>query len=431
MKKFYNLLFNTALANITVGFLWFALVFWVYLETQMVIVTAVLSGTYMLLVAFSSMAFGTIVDQHRKRMVMWWSSVTTLGMFLIASVVFWSFDHRSLTNPTGVVFWLLALPILVGAVAVNARNLALFSSVTFLVEASRRDRANGLLGSMQGLGMMITNIFSGLAIGRLGMGNTILVSLALALAILVHFKFIKFSEPVVKFDPQLHGKKIDFASALLAIRSVPGLMMLLIFTTFNNLIGGIFMALIDPYGLTLFSVERWGMVSGLSFVGFIAGGMLVAKRGLGKNPLRMMLLACITISLVGIFYTLREWAWLFMSGMLIYMTLFPVVEAAEQTIIQKVVPPDKQGRVFGFAQTLEAAAAPVTAFLIGPIAQFWLIPYMAGERGRAQFGWLLGNGQARGIALTFVLASVVTLVVTLFAFRTKAYRDLSKYYLKA
>ena len=32
--------------------------------------------------------------------------------------------------------------------------------------------------------------------------------------------------------------------------------------------------------------------------------------------------------------------------------------------------------MFGFAQTLEAAASPITAFLIGPIAQFGIIPSM-------------------------------------------------------
>lgn len=431
MKKFYNLLLNTVLANVTVLFLWFALVYWVYLETRMVIVTAILGGAYMLFVAFSSMAFGTIVDKHPKQKVMRWSSMVTLVLFMVSALVFCSFDHRALTNPASLAFWLFSIPALAGAVMVNARNLALVSSVAFLVEEKRRDRANGLLGSAQGLGMMATNIFSGLAIGRLGMGNTILISLFLMTVTLIHLKLIEIPEPPLKHDPHLAHKKIDFASALKTIKSVPGLMMLLFFTTFNNLIGGIFMALIDPYGLTLFSVEMWGIVSGLSFAGFILGGILVAKRGLGKNPLKLMLLASSAIALIGVFYTIREWAWLFVAGMFTYMTLFPVVEAAEQTIIQKVVPQTKQGRVFGFAQTLEAAASPVSAFLIGPLAQFWLIPYMATPQGQARFSWLLGTGSARGIALTFLLASLVTFFITLLAFKSKAYKELSGYYLKA
>ena len=63
-----------------------------------------------------------------------------------------------------------------------------------------------------------------------------------------------------------------------------------------------------------------------------------------------------------------------------------------------------QGRVFGFAAAFESAAAPITAFLIAPIAQFRIIPYMDSEAGQADFGWLLGEGEARGIALVFLVA---------------------------
>ena len=59
-----------------------------------------------------------------------------------------------------------------------------------------------------------------------------------------------------------------------------------------------------------------------------------------------------------------------------FMLLVPFAEAAEQTILQKVVPFERQGRVFGFAQSVEQAASPLTAFLIGPIAQFVFIPFM-------------------------------------------------------
>ena len=38
--------------------------------------------------------------------------------------------------------------------------------------------------------------------------------------------------------------------------------------------------------------------------------------------------------------------------------------AAEQTVLQRVVPFERQGRVFGFAQSVEQAASPLTAFLV-------------------------------------------------------------------
>ena len=102
-----------------------------------------------------------------------------------------------------------------------------------------------------------------------------------------------------------------------------------------------------------------------------------------------------------------------------------------QTILQKVVPLKRQGRVFGLAQAVESASSPISAFLIGPIAQFSLIPFMNTQEGKAMFGWLLGAGQARGIALVFLCASLIMFIIVLWAFTTKSYRRLSDYYYQA
>ena len=113
------------------------------------------------------------------------------------------------------------------------------------------------------------------------------------------------------------------------------------------------------------------------------------------------------------------------------MALVPPVEAAEQTVIQKVVPFERQGRVFGVAAAMEAAAAPITAFLIAPLAEFLIIPYMDGDAGRAQWGWLLGEGQARGIALICLWAGLIMVVVAGLAFLTRSYRRLTVLYAHA
>jgi DHA3 family multidrug efflux protein-like MFS transporter len=278
---------------------------------------------------------------------------------------------------------------------------------------------------------MVTSVFSGLSIGLLGMGWTLAIAVLFTAIALGHLFFVTIPEKNIFHDPELEGKKIDIKGSIAAIRAVPGLAWLIVFTTFNNLVGGVFMALMDPYGLNLFSVEMWGVVLGVTSTGFIVGGMAVAKYGLGKNPLRTMLLLNIGIAVLGAAFVIREWWWVYAIGIFIFMCLMPAAEAAEQTIIQRVVPLKRQGRVFGFAQSVETAASPISAFMIGPIAQFGLIPYMNSAAGKAQFGWLVGAGQARGIALVFILASLIMFIVVLFAFTTKAYKNLSLFYSKA
>ena len=111
--------------------------------------------------------------------------------------------------------------------------------------------------------------------------------------------------------------------------------------------------------------------------------------------------------------------------MLVWLTLMPVIEAAEQTVLQKVVPFDHQGRVFGFAQTVENAAAPFTAFIIGPMAQLIVIPFMTDGAGADAIGGWFGTGPERGLALIFTLAGVLGVAATFWARSSRWYRDLS------
>jgi DHA3 family multidrug efflux protein-like MFS transporter len=168
----------------------------------------------------------------------------------------------------------------------------------------------------------------------------------------------------------------------------------------------------------------------ISSIGFIAGGLIVAKTGLGKSPLRTLLLVNLVVGVVGALFTIRELAWLYVLGIFVYMCFMPVAQAAEQVVLQRIVPLAKQGRVFGLKQSMEAAAAPVTAFVIGPIAQFAIIPYMRGQ-GEQDLSWLLGNGEMRGVALIFLTASLIMIVATLLALRSRSYRVISREYVEA
>lgn len=425
MRIFLQVLANTMVANVTTSFLWFALTFWVYLETRSVLATGIIGGAYMLLIAFFAMLFGTIVDRHRKLQVMVFSSVLTLASFAVAGVIYLLQPESALVDLSGPWFWVFAGVILFGSVVEHMRNIALSTTVTLLVPVERHANANGMVGTVQGLAFIVTSVFSGLAIGLLGMGWTLAIAIALTLVALVHLLFLRVPEARPTPDGE-HPPTIDVRGSVAAIRAVPGLFALILFATFNNLIGGVYLALMDPYGLTLFPVELWGVVFGVASTGFIIGGIVIAKFGLGRNPIRTMLLVVAFMGLLGAFFTIREWWWLYAAGIWLYMALVPAVEAAEQTVIQKVVPFRRQGRVFGFAAAIESAAAPITAFLIAPIAEFWIIPFMDSEAGQAAWGWALGEGDARGIALVFLFAGLVMAALAVLAFTTRSYRLISR-----
>lgn len=150
---------------------------------------------------------------------------------------------------------------------------------------------------------------------------------------------------------------------------------------------------------------------------------------MGKNPLRTLLLTNVILWIISIIFPLQASIVLLAGGMLIYMCLMPYIEASEQTILQRVVPFERQGRVCGFAQSMEQSASPLTAFLIGPLTEFFFIPFMTTGWGARAIGSWFGTGPARGIAIVFILAAIIGLIATLLAFTSKAYKNLSKQYI--
>ncbi len=427
MKIFHRLLVNALISGVMTSFLWFAVTFWVYLETRSVLATSVVGGAFAIFSALFGILFGTFVDRHRKWTAMMVASATGLVLYTIALVQYALVSDESLLSFSSVHFWLFVALILGGSVIGNLRAIAMSTSVTLLVPEEHRDRANGLLGTVMGVSFTITSVLSGLVVGQLGMGWALVIAVSLTAVSVIHLLTIRFPEPDP--EPLADGEKepvFDVRGALAAISGVAGLYGLIFFAAFNNLLGGVFMSLMDAYGLSLMSVEAWGVLFAIVSFAFIGGGLFVAKRGLGSRPMRVILVCNFVNWTVCTVFTLQSSIPLLFVGMLVWMALMPAIEAAEQTVLQQVVPFEKQGRVFGFAQTVENAASPMTALMIGPFAQFVAMPFMTDGAGVDLIGDWFGTGEERGLALIFTAAGLIGILATLAARASGWYRHLSK-----
>jgi DHA3 family multidrug efflux protein-like MFS transporter len=426
-RTFLHVLVNTAVANVTTSFLWFALTFWIYVETRNVIATGVIGASYMLFLAVFGMFFGTLVDRFRKKAVMVWATLAALAVFVLDAAFFFAVGEDRIKDLGMPWFWVFAVVMLAGAVVEQLRGIALSTTVTLLVPQERHANANGMVGTVQGVAMLVTSVLSGLSVGFLGMGWTLVIGVGALALTLVHLVPLPIPEERAERTGPVEAW-VDVRGGWLAVRAVPGLLALVLFSSLNNLFGGVAMAVMDPYGIDMFGVQGWGFWFAVASTGFIAGGAVVAKWGIGKNPIRTILIVVIVLGAAGAVSTLREWAWLYIAGVWLFMALIPAAEAAEQTVIQRVVPFEKQGRVFGFAMTFEAASAPVTALFIAPLAELLVIPYMRTDAGERQWEWLLGTGEGRGIALLLLIGGACTAAFACIALLAPQYRQLSERY---
>jgi DHA3 family multidrug efflux protein-like MFS transporter len=428
VKTFYQILGNTVLANVTNMTVWFAMIFFMYLETKSVTATSIVSGIFLVLTAGLGIWFGSIVDHNKKKNVMILSGVISLIIYIIGFIMYIILPAETWKNPTSVILWIFNVLLLVGVIAGNIRSIAVPTLVTILIPEDDRAKANGLVGTAFGIAFLICSAISGLLVGAGGMFYVLILGIVMMFLSILHIWFLPIPEKeIVHLENQ--PPKVDLRGTYAVVVAIPGLMALILFTTINNFLGGVFMGLMDAYGLSLVSVETWGLLFAVISCGFIVGGLYISKYGLGKNPLVAMFIANIIIWIISAVFTIQPSIVLLAVGMFIYISVVPFIEAAEQTILQKVVPQERQGRVFGFAQSVEQSAAPLTTFLIGPIAETFFIPFMTTGAGVGLIGSWFGTGPARGIALVFTVTGIIGLILTVIAMNTKYYKLLSDRYM--
>ena len=115
-------------------------------------------------------------------------------MFVCAGVLFLVAPLEEALHVSSPLLWIFAIIVLFGCIAASLRNITLAKLVTLLVPMEKRANANGLVGTVSDIGFIITSVFSGLAIGLLGMGWTLVIAIGLMIVVLIDVLRIRIPE---------------------------------------------------------------------------------------------------------------------------------------------------------------------------------------------------------------------------------------------
>jgi DHA3 family multidrug efflux protein-like MFS transporter len=160
-RTFHQILGNNLIANITNFTVWFALTFWIFIETRSVFATGMVAGIYLVFTAAFGFWLGSIVDHNPKKLAMMGSSAVSAGFYTLSLAMVLLEPEGAFTDPYGGYLWVFVFLVMLGVIAGNIRSIALPTLVTVLIPEDRRDKANGLVGMVSGIGFLTTSVISG------------------------------------------------------------------------------------------------------------------------------------------------------------------------------------------------------------------------------------------------------------------------------
>jgi len=215
---FYQLLINTLLVSVINFTVWFAITFFVYLQTRSVFATGVVSGIFLVMTALTGIWFGSLVDHHRKKTMMQASAVVSAVLYAAAFAIYQVFPRESFTDPASVALWALIVLLMFGVIAGNIRTIALPTLVTVLISEESRDRANGLVGTTSGVSFLVTSVISGLLVAVGGMFWVLLLALAVLLLAVVHLAVVPVPER--EQAPVVSARSVDLRGTMRVVAQV-------------------------------------------------------------------------------------------------------------------------------------------------------------------------------------------------------------------
>jgi MFS transporter, DHA3 family, multidrug efflux protein len=153
-RAFAHLLVNTLLVSVINFTVWFAVTFWVFLETKSVLATGMVAGIFLVTTAVTGIWFGSLVDRYRKKTVMQISAVVSVAFYTVAFTLYVLTPEATFSNAASVRLWVFIVLAMCGVITGNVRSIALQTLVTVLIPEERRDKANGLVGTTLGVSFL-------------------------------------------------------------------------------------------------------------------------------------------------------------------------------------------------------------------------------------------------------------------------------------
>jgi DHA3 family macrolide efflux protein-like MFS transporter len=362
---FFSIWAGQAISLIGSRALDFALVWWLTQLTGSATVLATATLAIIVPQVILGPLIGAYVDRWNRRLVMILSDTFVALVSLWMAYLFWS---------DSVALWHIYVAGFVRTVAGLFQWPAMQASTTLMVPEKHLTRVAGLNQTMQGALNVIGPPLGALLLAMLPFQSIMLMDVGTALLAVVPLLFVRIPQPKAA-EVEVGGRTsvwADLREGMQYVLNWPGLTAIILMAMLLNFVMNPAFTLMpllvtdhfDGGALQLSYLEAaWG-------IGLVLGGLLLAAWGGFRRKIYTSLVALavegVATALVGA--ASAGLLGLAIGSMFVMGMMNALVNGPLFALLQRVVSPDKQGRVFNLVASLTSAAWPLSLAVAGPIA---------------------------------------------------------------
>lgn len=406
MRTFFIIWLAQVVSGLGTGISRFGLSVWVYQQTGSATQLALISFFGLVPLLLVSPLAGALVDRWDRRLALIVSDVgAALSTLLFLGLL--------LTNQLQI--WHVYVLVAVNGMFGSLQFPAISAATTMLVPKEQLGRANGLLQLGEAIGQLITPVLAGVLVGTIGIAGVVSIDLATFVVATIVLLFISIPKPASSAEPAKKRRSLwrDAGYGWTYVRSRSALVGLLIFFAISNYLMETVIVMSTPLILSFSTPTVLGTLLSVAGIGMLAGSVLISVVGVPKPAIYGVFGGILLSGVAMVFAGLAPQVWLIGTASFFFAAGIPIMSSSSQTIWQRKVAPDVQGRVFAIRSMLATGSLPLAHLTSGPLADYVFNPLLVeGGPLADSVGRVIGVGPSRGIGLMFmVLGALVILLV--------------------
>ncbi len=379
MRSFFVLWGGQAISLLGSQLVQFALIWHLTKQTNSGTVLATASLVGLLPQVILGPFVGVLVDRWNRRVTMFVADSIVALATLALMGLFWS---------GSVELWHIFLVLFIRALAGGFHWPAMQSSTSLMVAGEQLTRVQGLNQMLQGGLGVASAPLGALLLSIMPIHGVLLIDVLSALFAVVPLLFIAVPQPAnaagaVSGSPAPRPTFwADFRSGFRYLMNWPGLMMVAAMAVFINFLFTPAFTLLPLLVTGHFGGEaiQLGVMESAAGLGIIGGGLLLGTWGGFKRRIMTTIFGLVGMGIATLLLGLTPASlfWLAVVGMLLFGAMQSMTNGPILAIMQSVVAPEMQGRVFTLISSLAGAMSPLGLLIAGPVSdllgvRFWFV----------------------------------------------------------